>query len=119
MESPQINDTGHKNITLTAAAAKQLRSVMNKQTGAEQFLRLSLKKGGCSGMSYVLSFDSEVHEQDQVFSSQGHKIVCDNEVFQFLNGLEIDFSDDLMHGGFKFANPNAAKTCGCGSSFSA
>ena len=80
-------------------------------------LRIEVTGGGCSGMSYKLSFDT-ISPLDKVFEQNGVKIICDNKSFLFLNGLELDFSDGLNGTGFTFSNPNVKRSCGCGSSFS-
>jgi iron-sulfur cluster assembly protein len=82
-------------------------------------LRVGVKGGGCSGFSYTLGFDDSVSEIDQIFEVDDVRVVCDPKSFLYLNGTQIDFEDDLMGRGFKFVNPNASKTCGCGESFTA
>ncbi|HIA23542.1 MAG TPA: iron-sulfur cluster assembly accessory protein, partial [Candidatus Marinimicrobia bacterium] len=74
--------------------------------------------GGCSGMNYKMSFDNKQGEMDKVIESNGLKIFCDLKSWLYLRGMEIDFSNDLLNGGFKIHNPNANRTCGCGTSFS-
>ncbi len=82
-------------------------------------LRVAVVGGGCSGMSYKLDFDSTgVSESDKLFEKQGVKLVIDAKSYLFLQGTELDFSDGLNGKGFVFNNPNAKRTCGCGSSFS-
>ncbi|MAE27846.1 MAG: iron-sulfur cluster assembly accessory protein [Planctomycetota bacterium] len=107
-------------ITLTERAGQELRRIITEQempTGTA--LRVGVKGGGCSGFSYTLGFDDAVGEMDQVFEVDDVRVVCDPKSFLYLNGTEIDFEDDLMGRGFKFVNPNASKTCGCGESFTA
>lgn len=87
--------------------------------GSDQFLRVKVVGGGCSGLTYSATFDTQRKTEDQVvYSNDGVTVVSDNESIQYLNGLEIDYSDDLIKSGFRFINKNAKKTCGCGSSFS-
>ncbi len=106
-------------ITLTERAIKELRRIIQEQDLPETtVLRVGVKGGGCSGFSYSLGFDDTIHEADQVVESQGFKVVCDPKSFLYLNGTELDFEESLMGRGFKFGNPNASKTCGCGESFS-
>jgi iron-sulfur cluster assembly protein len=106
-------------ITLTERAALEIRRIISDQKLSEQTaLRVGVKGGGCSGFSYTLGFDDQVGEVDQLTEIDGIKVVCDPKSFLYLNGTQIDFEDNLMGRGFKFGNPNAAKSCGCGESFS-
>jgi iron-sulfur cluster assembly protein len=81
------------------------------------FLRVSVVGGGCSGLSYKMDFDNETKPGDQVFESNGIKVVTDLKSFLYLVGTELDFSDGLNGKGFYFNNPNASRSCGCGESF--
>lgn len=106
-------------IGVTERAAKEVARIIAEQNLPEgTALRVGVKGGGCSGFSYTLGFDDSVSEVDQVSEALGVRIVCDPKSFLYLNGTEIDFEDNLMGRGFKFGNPNAAKSCGCGESFS-
>jgi iron-sulfur cluster assembly protein len=105
-------------IAITERAAKELRRIVDDQKLPETtVLRVGVKGGGCSGFSYSLGFDDTIHEDDQTAETDGFKIVCDPKSFLYLNGTEVDFEESLMGRGFKFGNPNASKTCGCGESF--
>jgi len=106
-------------IEITERAAKEIRRIVADQAlGPATALRVGVKGGGCSGFSYTLGFDDQVAEVDQVTEVGDIRIVCDPKSFLYLNGTQIDFEDNLMGRGFKFGNPNAAKSCGCGESFS-
>ena len=106
-------------ITLTERAAKELHRIVDEQKLPEgTVLRVGVKGGGCSGFSYSLGFDDTVHEDDQTAETDGFRVVCDPKSFLYLNGTQVDFEESLMGRGFKFGNPNASKTCGCGESFS-
>ena len=106
-------------IEITERAAKEIRRILADQNlGTGTALRVGVKGGGCSGFSYTLGFDDQIAEVDQVTEIDGIRIVCDPKSFLYLNGTQIDFEDNLMGRGFKFGNPNASKTCGCGESFS-
>jgi iron-sulfur cluster assembly protein len=106
-------------ITLSERAVKEIRRIIADQSlPSGTALRVGVKGGGCSGFSYTLGFDDQVGEVDQVTEVAGVRVVCDPKSFLYLNGTEIDFEDTLMGRGFKFGNPNAAKSCGCGESFS-
>ncbi|MFZ9755606.1 MAG: HesB/IscA family protein [Bacteroidia bacterium] len=84
----------------------------------EYFLRVGVKGGGCSGLTYELDFDNESKPGDMEFGDDQLKIVCDMKSFLYLCGTELEFSDGLNGKGFHFNNPNASRTCGCGESFS-
>lgn len=106
-------------ITVTDRAAKEVARIISEQKLPEQtVLRVGVKGGGCSGFSYTLGFDDTTSEVDQVFDINGVRVAVDPKSFLYLNGTQIDFEESLMGRGFKFGNPNAAKSCGCGESFS-
>ena len=117
MNNENIIDEGE--ITLTEKAGIRLKSILKGENKESHALRLNVTGGGCSGMSYNMSFDDNEEEYDKVFHSQGVKILCDLKSWLYLKDTKIDFSDDLLSGGFKINNPNAEKTCSCGTSFSA
>ena len=115
-KTKEVFDTG---IVMTEKAAERLTAVM-KAEGKKGFgLRMEVTTGGCSGLNYNMSFEQKEKEFDKVFESQGMKIFCDLKSYLYLKGIEIDFSNDILNGGFKIVNPNAERTCGCGTSFSA
>ncbi|MGV3546760.1 MAG: HesB/IscA family protein [Pedobacter sp.] len=106
-------------ITITDKAKSKIDDLMrDSQLGADYFLRVSVKGGGCSGLSYNLDFDNEEKTGDQFFEDRGIRIALDMKSFLYLAGTELDFSDGLNGKGFNFINPNASRTCGCGESFS-
>ena len=106
-------------ITVTESAVKRLVAVMNSDGKDDHFLRMSVEGGGCSGMTYKMDFENVKGDYDKEFESNGLTIVCDLKSWLYLKDVEIDYSDDLLNGGFKIKNPNAERTCGCGTSFSA
>ena len=106
-------------IIVTKDAVKKLKNVMRSDDKEDYFLRMSVEGGGCSGMTYKMDFDREQKEFDKVFESNGLKVICDLKSWLYLKDVRIDYSDDLLNGGFKIKNPNAERTCGCGTSFSA
>jgi iron-sulfur cluster assembly protein len=106
-------------IKLTDRAAAEVRRIVaNKQIPADYGLRVGVKGGGCSGMSYLLGFDRK-REHDLEFSEQGLALFMDRRHGLYLMGTTIDYHDGLDARGFVFDNPNATQTCGCGSSFAA
>ena len=115
----QQKELGSATITATQAAVKRLKSVMSSDGKSDHFLRMSVEGGGCSGMTYKMDFEKKINEFDKIFESNGLKIICDLKSWLYLKNIEIDYSDDLLNGGFKIKNPGAERTCGCGTSFSA
>ena len=103
-------------ITLTKNAAKRLIQIKTKQDG--KYLRASVTGGGCSGMNYNLDWDNNLEDFDKIYNQHGIKLVVNVKSLIYLRGMKIDFSSDILSGGFKFVNPNASRTCGCGTSFS-
>ena len=106
-------------IQLTDVAKEEVKKLIEQQNKPGAFLRVGVKGGGCSGLSYDVKFDDTVNEYDRVYEINGVKVVCDSKSFIYLDGMAIDYSRELVGGGFKFVNPNATGTCGCGTSFSA
>ena len=106
-------------IQLTDVAKEEVKKLIEQQNKPGAFLRVGVKGGGCSGLSYDVQFDDKINEYDRVYEINGVKVVCDSKSFIYLDGMAIDFSKELVGGGFKFINPNATGTCGCGTSFSA
>ena len=115
----QQHDFQNAVITVTEKAVKQLKIAMKSGGDENQILRMSVEGGGCSGMTYKMDFDTQQQEFDKVFESNGLKIVCDLKSWLYLKDIEVDYSNDLLNGGFQIKNPNADRTCGCGTSFSA
>ncbi len=107
-------------IMLTDKAVKEIKRLQEGDVATlGKPLRVQVIGGGCSGMSYKLGFDNEnASELDKTFEKDGVSLIIDNKSFLFLTGTELDFSDGLNGKGFVFNNPNAKRTCGCGSSFS-
>jgi len=107
------------NMTITETAKNKILTLKSEGNMDEtHFVRVSVKGGGCSGLSYDLDFDNKINPSDQIFEDKGEKIVMDMKSFLYLAGTELDFSDGLNGKGFMFNNPNATRECGCGSSFS-
>jgi len=105
-------------INLTENATDEFRRLMSEKGLEEAVVRIGVESGGCSGLQYNMDFDEGVGANDVVFDQQdGLKVVCAADSLVYLEGLHVDFSKKLMGGGFRFENPNAAKSCGCGTSF--
>ena len=105
-------------IKITEKAASQVLRTMNENQIPESYgLRVGVKGGGCSGMTYSLGFDAQPKDGDAVIEEHGIRLFVDGKSIFYLTGTELDFSDGLNGRGFVFNNPNAVKTCGCGSSF--
>ena len=106
-------------ITLTQAATQQVKKLIEQEQKPNLGLRIGVKGGGCSGMTYVLSIDEASPKQyDSVFEQDGIKVIVDAKSQLYLDGTTIDYKGNLMGGGFEFQNPMAKKSCGCGTSFS-
>ena len=104
-------------VTLTEGAIKEIRRLMIRPGfDASQVLRVGVKGGGCSGMTYILGFDHR-EENDNEFEIEGIKCIMNKAHEMYLYGMEVDWQDGLNNRGFTFRNPNAATTCGCGTSF--
>ncbi|MDR4494681.1 MAG: HesB/IscA family protein [Nitrospirales bacterium] len=112
-------DSSMETVTLTDAALNEVKRLLDLQGITEGGLRLGVKGGGCSGLSYTINFDEKIGEFDAVTEVGGVKVIVDSKSAIYLQGMTLDFQKDLVSGAFKFVNPNATKTCGCGESFSA
>jgi len=103
---------------MTPTAIEQAKSIRDQADKDSCALRIAVKGGGCSGFTYVMQFDLAT-DADQVFSFDGLQVIIDNRSLVYLKGTTVDFKGGLNGTGFAFVNPNAKKTCGCGSSFGA
>jgi iron-sulfur cluster assembly protein len=107
-------------IQITDGAAHKIRTLMTKQGIDDGGLRVGVKGGGCSGLSYTFAWEREARLGDQVFEgADGAKIFVDKKSLLYLDGTVLDYDTSLISRGFVFNNPNAKSTCGCGSSFGA
>ena len=104
-------------IQLTENAHKAVERLMSEQGKSGALFRVGVKGGGCSGMTYEVKFDDKQNEQDRLFDLNGVKLVCDIKSLLYIDGMTIDFSTELVGGGFRFINPKATGSCGCGTSF--
>jgi iron-sulfur cluster assembly protein len=106
-------------LTLTEKASRHVKKLLEEQKLQGVFLRMGVKGGGCSGLSYSLEFDSELGPHDKKFEVDGVTVVCDAKSYLYLNGTTLDYVTEGLQGGFTFINPQAKSSCGCGTSFSA
>ncbi|NDD27338.1 MAG: iron-sulfur cluster assembly accessory protein [Proteobacteria bacterium] len=106
-------------VQLSDAALEEIKRLRDKKGVDEIVLRVGVKGGGCAGLTYTLTFDTQITEKDTVTEHDGVKLVVDRKSAIFIRGMVLDYSDALIGGGFKFENPNARKSCSCGTSFSA
>jgi iron-sulfur cluster assembly protein len=108
-------------IHLTERAAKKIRALLEKDGVSPEVggLRVGVQGGGCSGLSYAMRLDTQARDRDKVFEEFGAKLFVDPKSFLYLNGTTLEYEETLMRQGFVFQNPNAARNCGCGSSFTA
>ena len=105
-------------ILVTETAVREIKKILERQNVPGTFLRVGVKGGGCSGLSYLMNLDAQMGELDRVFEFDSVKVVVDVKSLLYLNGLTLDYTGDLLNGAFRFNNPQAKRSCGCGSSFS-
>ena len=117
------NSDDGQGILITNDAIEQISNLLKGQSD-KKALRVGVRSGGCSGMSYTMDFigDNEINTDDKIYhyslkADQNFQVVCDPKSLLYIYGMQLDFSKELIGGGFNFVNPNASQTCGCGSSF--
>lgn len=103
-------------VTLTENAAQRVRNFL-EQRGKGEGLRLGVKTTGCSGLAYVIEYADNIESSDEVFESNGIKIIVDSKSLVYLDGTELDYGKEGLNEGFLFKNPNVKDECGCGESF--
>lgn len=113
-----IDAVGQLSISITDRAVEMAKKAMEEEGLGNHGLRVAVQGGGCSGLQYALDFTDSERPGDTVLEFSGLKVYLDMASAQFLKGTEIDYVSSLQGSGFKFSNPNAKRTCGCGSSFS-
>jgi len=121
-DNVQNSDDG-KGILITNDAIQQISALLKNQID-KKALRVGVRSGGCSGMSYTMDFiaSEDINSDDKIYDyslgkTESFQVVCDPKSLLYIYGMQLDFSKDLIGGGFNFTNPNASQTCGCGSSF--
>ncbi len=117
------NSDDGKGILITGTAIQQISNLIKNQVD-KKVLRVGVRSGGCSGMSYTMDFigEDEINSDDKIYDYSlsedvAFQVVCDPKSLLYIYGMQLDFSTELIGGGFNFTNPNASQTCGCGSSF--
>lgn len=104
-------------ISISPPAAKEIKRLLSKHANQNVLFRLQTHEGGCSGLLYDMTFDRVVGSEDRVYNCAGIPVVIDAQSLNNISGLTVDYSEDLMGGGFRFYNPNATASCSCGNSF--
>ena len=112
------NTQSTKLLTITPKAAEKIAVFMKEETEKPEYLRVYVQGGGCSGLSYGMSFEKAKEEDDVLIEENGVKIIVDSYSKDYLKGANVDYIESLMGAGFKINNPNVTKSCSCGSSFS-
>lgn len=105
-------------IYISPPAAKEIKRLLSKHLNQNALFRLQTQEGGCSSLLYDMTFDRVVGPEDRVYNCAGISVVIDAQSLNNISGLTVDYSEDLMGGGFRFYNPNAIASCSCGNSFS-
>lgn len=104
-------------IELTPEASTEVKRLLKLDNKEDWGLRVGVVGGGCSGLNYTMAFDENPNEDDSVYEVDGIRVFIDPKAYLYLGGMKIDYSSDLLNGGFRFVNPNAKRTCSCGTSF--
>ncbi len=114
------SESAAQDLQVTPSAVRRIRAILAKEgiSLQEGGLRLGVKGGGCSGLSYAVAFDARPRETDRIFEFDGVRVFIDPKSFVYLRGITLDYEETLMRQGFQFLNPNSTRSCGCGSSFS-
>lgn len=110
--------TEEKKITVSESASRRIKELVAMEGKDAMMMRVTVNGGGCSGFTYSFDMDDQTNDDDLIFERDGAKVVIDDMSIGFLLNAELDYVEDLMGSYFSFKNPNAASTCGCGSSFS-
>ena len=105
-------------IQLSSSAIEEINRLRKRHANPDAIFRLAVQSGGCSGLLYITKFEDKTEGSDRIYNCNGVQVVIDPHSASYLTGVALDFSEDLMGGSFRFHNPNAKKSCGCGVSFS-
>lgn len=119
-QQPNAPQAAPDGLLVTERAVARIRAILAKEDIPidEGGLRLGVKGGGCSGLSYAIGFDAHPRERDHIFTFGDVRVFIDPKSFMYLRGMTLDYEETLIRQGFNFINPNSAHSCGCGSSFS-
>jgi iron-sulfur cluster assembly protein len=104
-------------ISITENAANQIKALLSKRGKESQGIRVGVKKGGCSGLSYIIEYADDIKKFEEVVEDKGVKVIIDPKAILYLIGTQMDFKNDKFKSGFTFINPNSKGECGCGESF--
>ena len=115
--SDQTKTTPDQIVVVTPSAVTELKRLIAAENEPGLFVRIGVSSGGCSGMTYSMAFDNNPSEMDREFDFDGLKVRVDLKALMYLAGTTVDFKSGMLGGGFAFNNPNAKRSCGCGSSF--
>ena len=107
------NDFNNAQISVTKKAAKRLKAVMASEGKGDHYLRMSVDSGGCSGMNYKMDFDNNKESFDKIFESNGLTVICDLKSWLYLKDITIDYSDDMLNGGYSLCRKNSQSTLPC------
>lgn len=116
-ETHALDATASFPVVVSPEALARLKQILSKDGRPEAFLRVGVKGGGCSGFEYLTVVDTTITERDLIEDIDGVRVVCDKKSARFLAGSVLNYTGNLIGGGFQFDNPNAARSCGCGTSF--
>jgi len=118
--TPSAQPVQAPDLQVTASAVKRIRAILAKEGIATEVggLRLGVKGGGCSGLSYAIGFEAQPRDRDNIFEFEGVRVFVDPKSLVYLKGMTLDYEETLIRQGFNFLNPNSTRSCGCGSSFS-
>jgi iron-sulfur cluster assembly protein len=119
-QEPEAQSAALQDLHVTPSAVKRIRVILDKEgiSPQEGGMRLGVKGGGCSGLSYAIEIDAHPRERDHIFTFDGVRVFIDPKSFVYLNGMTLEYEETLMRQGFNFINPNSTRSCGCGTSFS-
>ena len=116
--SEKTNIAPDRAVNITEAAILEIKRLLNQEKADNPYLRLGVAAGGCSGMSYAMAVETEKSEHDREYDYDGLKVLIDSRALPYLSGARLDYKGGMLGGGFAFENPNASRSCGCGTSFS-
>ncbi len=118
MSTPSTSSQSETLLAITPPAIKEIKRLIAEEGEEGLYLRLGVEAGGCSGLSYAMGFDTKKTDSDRIFDFDGVQTLVDAKALLYMAGTTLDYSGGMMGGGFKFINPKAQRSCGCGSSFS-